>query len=131
MYDTYYSFSDTTTNRATVYEYRTSTDDSIRLYHEIREEVKREILDSYIIKNTLYECSVVVSRDIAQNFIQFYYRLMINGNQIDGNCKINRDEFTKEKADLIIAQKFTESLFAKIADELVKPENCNSLRGVF
>jgi len=72
----------------TVTEHKAPTDESIRLYEEIKTKAYKSIVDTIDLKDNNIECSAVLFRDFSCFEIYLQYKLNLNGRVHEGSIPI-------------------------------------------
>lgn len=98
----------------TVKEIKAPTDESIKLYEEIKQKAYESILDSIIINNNTFNCKAEIVKDWQSYSNICYYEFTLNNKKIKG--KIIVDSLL-EKEDWI--KKIYEEASNQMAYELL------------
>jgi len=96
-------------------EKRAPTDESIKLYNEMKEKAYSSILKSIQINDNSLNVSAVLFNDLASFERICKYRLTLNGQEVEGNIKV--DVFReKDKIDLLqeIVKRVAQDISAQI-----------------
>lgn len=101
----------------TVHEHRAPTDDSIKLYKEIKEKAYNSILASISINDNTLNMKGIVYRDFCEFSIKCSYSAKLNGWDFEGTVSV-KEWNINEKQDLII--KILDDLSKSMAVELLK-----------
>jgi hypothetical protein len=102
----------------TVHVHNAPTDESIKIYKELKEKAEKSIIDSFVVSNTILSCHFVVYREMEFiNAFSAHFKIVLNGENIVDTLKFqksyNRDDTVKEvfdKISKIIAKKLFESI---------------------
>jgi hypothetical protein len=126
MFNRYYSNNHSTeyvpyAKTVTVNEHKAATDESIRIYGEMVDKARQNLLDKFTLSSpTLGEIHLATYRDHLSygNFI-IYYKFLLQGEQIDGKIELDNfeDAFKSRKQ---IVDKVIKSVSTKIATKLAK-----------
>jgi len=112
-----------------VKQQRATTDESLRLLHEMDTKIKQSILDTIVINSNALKAVAIFFRGASimdGGGVEFIARFTINGKEYDtkGKCPLHDFETTREhwgwQADEIILKEWHKILASAIADELVK-----------
>jgi hypothetical protein len=100
----------------TVHEHRAPTDESIRLYKEMKEKAEQSVLDSFELENNLVNARVVVckSAEYFNQKLQVHYKTMINGHEFTGVVKVE-DTLSRDA----MVEKIVSELSKHIAIEIL------------
>lgn len=96
MFDRIYSplVTEQVTNHVNVTEKRAPTDESIKLFHELREKAEKEIIDVLIqgsnAENVLNHVSFRTERDNLRELQKIYVAFELNGQQHKIECSVDR-----------------------------------------
>lgn len=101
----------------TVHEHRAPTDDSIKLYKEIKEKAYDSILDSISINDNTLNMKGIVYRDLYEFSIKCSYSANLNGRAFEGTVAV-KDWNIHNKYDLIVS--ILDQLSKSLAVELLK-----------
>ncbi len=99
----------------TVVEKRAPTDDSVRLYEEIKDKAYESILESIRINDNSLNTAVIVYEEPALFGKTCMYRLTLNGKELSG--KIDMIDFMQYRHEDIL-RKIIQHLAEKIAIDL-------------
>lgn len=94
----------------TVIEKRAPTDDSIRLYKEMKEKAEQSIIDSFKVENTLVQGRIVVARDAGidyNNSLKVFFKIMINGHEFSDKIVCDMDLSREEIIEKVIGEMST------------------------
>lgn len=94
----------------TVKEIKAPTDDSIKLYEEIKEKAYKSILESISISDNVFKAEGYLYKDLLSFTTVFRYKISLNGVVIDGK-EILRDENTEEIMPI---------LYKKVSEHITK-----------
>lgn len=106
----------TVNNTVVVHEHRAPTDESIKLYNELRQKAIDSIVYSTVIKNTLYEAQVMVTKNFTFSLdYEVHYIFKLNGEEFKGKVVIAYyDVRDKNQLPKLIYGKFIEILSEKL-----------------
>ena len=91
-----------------IHEHRAPTDESIKIFNELKEKALASVLDSFIVKNNRFgtELAVFISVEDYSKIIS--YKMMINGKPLAGKFKISsQDVHDREKILELVVTNFT------------------------
>jgi hypothetical protein len=107
----------------TVKEIRAPTDDSIKLYGEIKEKAYKSILDSFYLEDNIFKASIMVYQDIMSDERVCMYKYTLNGIEYQDEFR-SRNFKIENKSDIIhnvikgisdqIAITLTQKMYANI-----------------
>lgn len=106
----------------TVHEHRAPTDESIRLYSEMRERAIESILWELDISNTLISGRIRAWVDPFQDLVVVGYKIKMNLKEIIGDVKVNRvtdKDAAIRKVYRDISEKIASSILKEYERELV------------
>ncbi len=97
MFDTNnYSSKEYVPYTKTVHEHRAPTDESIKIFDEMRRKAEEHIVAKVIIKdNTVNGMLLAFDEGGMMDNIRYYGRFTLNGKEINFNGTLDRDEFQK------------------------------------
>lgn len=101
----------------TVIEKRAPTDDSIRIYAEIKEKAYKSILDTIKINDNTFNMSAILCESFDSPGMVCKYHFTLNGKEIVGEIQVKDMDF-RFKGDL--QKKVFEDASKHIAIELLK-----------
>lgn len=105
----------------TVNIHNAPTDESIRLYDEMREKAEKSIIDSFSINTTLFSCHVVVAENPEfYDAFTIWFKLKLNDETITDSFKIERyryEEDTVKEVVSKISNIITSKLLGSISSE--------------
>lgn len=118
MFDTYVSGkTEYVPYEKSIVEHRAPTDDSIRLWEQMKEKAYKSILDTIEIRDNCVNVNSIVYDDMLTLSKVCSYRLLLNGKEITGEVRWSSNEL-KSKAELY--HKIVDSAARDIAVEIVK-----------
>jgi len=100
-----------------VNEHRAPTDESIKLYEEIKEKAYDSILNSISINNNTINLSAIVCKDPCDYKTFVRYKLRVNDAEMIGEVKLKQD-FTFDKTEII--KNIFEDLSKSLVENLLK-----------
>lgn len=104
----------------TVIEKRAPTDDSIRLYEEIKEKAYNSILDSCTIETNTLHSKCLVYRDVYSFSTKLKYSFNLNGKEYANTISIKEDLVGDRREYLnIIYKELTKLIALDLTRELV------------
>jgi len=97
----------------TVVEKRAPTDESIRLYEEIKEKAYNSILDSLSVIDNTFNFKVILYKDIYSfsNIVRYLFTL--NSKEFDGEYRTNLENLSNK-------QELFEELYNKLATTIAE-----------
>lgn len=95
----------------TIIEKRAPTDDSIRIYDEMKDKVRKSIIDTIEINDNSFNVKAIAFNDFSTMEIVCSYAFTINGKEITGEIR-NREIYGYDKTS------FVKKLFTKVAENL-------------
>lgn len=101
----------------TVAEIKAPTDESIKLYDEIKEKAYKSILDTISINNNSVNIKGIIYKDICAFGVVCAYSITINGKEITG--KIKRNDYGLDDKHSIVIDIY-KKLSEHIAEQLIK-----------
>jgi hypothetical protein len=101
----------------TVIEKRAPTDESIRIYEEIKEKAYSSILDSIVMNDNTLNVKAIVYTDLHTASKICQYAVMLNGREIKG--KVKADEF-KHTDKMALLRDIVDQASKQIAIEIGK-----------
>ena len=105
---------------STVHEHRAPTDDSIRLYDEMRKKAEDAIIASVRVKDTHFEGVIHHYRDFANARLQFRVIYSLNGKKMTTNYDHSERDYSESAEDIYL--KIVDAVARDIANEiLAKP----------
>ena len=81
----------------TVIEKRAPTDDSIRLFNEMKEKAYDSILDTIVIKNNTLNLSGVIYQDHKSYSTNCKYKVILNKQEITGEIFVSKAKIHNKK----------------------------------
>lgn len=101
----------------TVKEIRAPTDESIRIYEEVKEKAYKSILDSFYLDSNVFKAFVMVHKDIYSDETVCRYKFTLNNKEYQNEFR-SRDFDIKDKSDII--RKVIKGISDEIVIELTK-----------
>lgn len=91
-----------------VHEHRAPTDESIKIFNDLKEKASASVLDSFIVKNNRFDTELAVFL-YAEDYSKIVsYKMMINGKSLTGKFKIpSQDIHNREKILELVVTNFT------------------------
>jgi hypothetical protein len=74
----------------TVIEQKAPTDESIKLYDELKEKIYNSIVDSIEINDNILNLSAVIFEDYLIGKYICNYKVLLNGKEFTGRIKVNK-----------------------------------------
>lgn len=91
-----------------IHEHRAPTDESIKIFNELKEKASASILDSFIVKNNRFDTELAVFLSMEDYSKIISYKMMINGKPLTGKFKIpSQDVLCREKILEFVLSNFT------------------------
>lgn len=109
----------------TVIEKRAPTDDSIRLYEEIKTKAYKSIIDSMEVNDNLVNFKAIIFEDYLMDNLKCVYAIKLNGKVIDGETIIAKSDIAVMRLDVRrvifdhMARHIAKDLVMSIAKDLV------------
>lgn len=103
----------------TIIEKKAPTDDSIRLYEEIKEKAYKSIIDTIKIDDNILKVNAIVYQDALSYNRICKYRLLLNNNEIEGEIVIDNVEFISYDR-IQIMKRIYEEVSKSISYEIIK-----------
>ena len=97
-----------------VVEERAPTDDSIKLYEEIKEKAFDSIIESIKIQDNLFNAKALLVKDPMTFGMKFYYTFRINGEEFKGSDDVD----DMNRSDMI--ERLYDKLSKALARELIE-----------
>ena len=91
-----------------IHEHRAPTDESIKIFNDLKEKASASVLDSLIVKNNRFDTELAVFL-YAEDYSKIVsYKMMINGKPLTGKFKIpSQDVHDWEKILELVLSNFT------------------------
>ncbi len=86
---------------ANVTEQKAPTDDSIRLYGEMLDKARKEVVEAFRLNNNVVDFNIVHTVDYLHGQDKYQYRIKLNGKTLDGVCIID-NVLTQQTTDEVI-----------------------------
>ncbi len=86
---------------ANVTEQKAPTDDSIRLYGEMLDKARKEVVEAFRLNNNVIDFNIVHTVDYLLGQDKYQYRIKLNGKTFDGQCIID-NVLTQRTTDEVI-----------------------------
>lgn len=96
---------------------RAPTDESIRLWEEMKEKAYNSILDKIEVHNNVFSGEGFLAREFYHDTICFYYKFVLNGKTFKGNETINHMDRHKIGSDKTMMIHF---LYEKVSQQISK-----------
>lgn len=98
-----------------IHEHRAPTDESIKIFNELKEKASASVLDSFIVKNNRFDTELAVFL-YAEDYSKIVsYKMMINGKSLTGKFKIpSQDIHDREKILELVVTNFTSMFLNEI-----------------
>jgi len=119
MFNTYenHTHNHSSYKKVDVHEHRAPTDESIRIYEEIKEKAYNSILQSIKIENNEFKCNAIVYKDYCSDKTSIKYLFLLNNKKYEGSIDVNIFD-AKDKFKIV--SKLYEQLSENISGELLK-----------
>jgi hypothetical protein len=103
----------------TVHEYKAPTDDSIRIYGEMKEKAYKSILKSIGVNNNIINFSAIIYTEFSTYEEVLQYRVMLNGKEYVG--RVNEPIYRNDE-DIIrlVYEHLSQELAKQIIGEAMK-----------
>lgn len=101
----------------TVHEHKAPTDDSIRIYKEIKEKAYNSLLYSFTLSDNIFDAKVMVYQDYELGDRVCAYSFLLNGRRVKNEFR-SRNILMEKKEELI--PKIIEGISEQIAVELTR-----------
>lgn len=113
-----------------VKEQKAPTDESIKFYHEMREKIFKEILESIQIKSNIFNAKAFFISNM--HHIIMVYSFHLNGVEITGEVKLHEIDFriNKEKGIQEIFEKLSTEIGGKLMEVALSDKNSLRVLGV-
>ncbi len=103
----------------TVHEQRAPTNDSIKIYEEMKEKAFASTIDSFQIKNTTVDLAAAISRNMDSFGYSVYWRVILNDEKLEGEFHI--DDFDPTTQDIATRRNnILRKIFKKISEQLAE-----------
>lgn len=115
--------------KKTIIEKKAPTDDSIRLYDEIKEKAYNSILKTIRIEDNTISISAILFDDFLTFDKIWKYRFILNGKEYFGQERFSEMEFLKNEEEILrriiqkVSNQITIEIFGKINQEYIKIRN--------
>jgi len=103
----------------TVIEHKAPTDDSVRLYEEIKNKAYKSILGTIEVHDNLLNVTGIVYRELASYKIKCMYVVTLNGKEIKGEV-ILKEFYSRNEDRFKVFEAIVEDVSRYIAVELLK-----------
>ena len=100
-----------------IVEYRAPTDDSIRIWEDMKEKAYKSILGSIELRDSVLNMNAILYEETYSNEKVCKYRLSLNGQEITGEVRSSRLDL-KNKMELY--RKIVDDAARHIAIEILK-----------
>ena len=115
----------------TIHEHRAPTDDSIRLYEEMKEKAYKSILDTIKINDNILNLKAIIYKDPSHNHI-CSYSLTLNGEEFSGKFTISDFELqiAEDKGEVLrrVVENISKVLAVRIVKAGINHEDSNFFR---
>lgn len=101
----------------TVIEKRAPTDESIRLYEEMKEKAYSSILGSIELRDNVLNANCIMYEEVFSRDKVCKYRLTLNGREITGEIRTSTLDFSDRQS---LMQKIVDDASRHIAIEILK-----------
>lgn len=100
---------------------RAPTDESLRILNEMREEVKRDILERITLTQNGIEAKILVERDVLSGTVRSIALISINGKRIRVDTEVDMIDYDKFDGRKTLFSKLSERLAERISTEVLLP----------
>jgi len=106
--------------KKTIIEKKAPTDESIKLYEEIKEKAYDSILDTIVVNDNSLNLKAILYKDNFSYKQVCKYKVVLNGAEISGNISIEGIDVTGQSAKEAVLRKIVAKVAEKLAVDLVK-----------
>lgn len=105
----------------TINEHRAPTDESIKIFNEIKAKAYESIIDTIVINDNLVNIAGQVWRDNCEFSTWCGYKFLINGKEYKGKFLIDEDKwkYSREEVKTRLIEIFIKALSIKLAFSLM------------
>jgi hypothetical protein len=104
----------------TVTEVKAPTDDSIRLFNEMRDKAEKTLMDGFEVKNSAIDATVAIFRrcDMMGFGYGVHYRIKLNDHVIDGDFPYKVETYNRDELLFVLLEKFAGHVTEIVTNEL-------------
>ena len=111
-----------------VTEQRAPTDDSVKLLKEMEAEAKQKIIDSIVVNNTEFECSIVSWHDGLNDKIDYAISYRLNGKKRTFTVPVpNWKRGTPIDVAIKIRDELAKDIASNMIDDVIRHANSRDL----
>ena len=117
----------TSTNTTTIKEHKAPTDDSIRLYGEMLNKSRKEVVDTIELQSNSLYMTAILFKDLLSSKLVCVYRIVLNDRPIEGTVKVTDYTLDKRKILIQILEKLSEQIALELMEIIINAEESKEL----